>query len=42
MLPSVFVNLDRKEKAFVIASINAKIESEKKKAKEAKQAAKKK
>jgi hypothetical protein len=34
MLPSVYVNLPREEKAFVIAAIDMKIEQEKKKAKE--------
>jgi len=30
MLPSEFLNLDRREKAFLIASINLKREAEKK------------
>ena len=34
MLPSQFVSLSPEEKAFIIAAIDLKIESEKKKAKE--------
>jgi hypothetical protein len=34
ILPSVFVNLEPEEKAFIIASINLRIEAEKKQAKE--------
>lgn len=37
MLPSTFCGLDSYEKAFVIASIDIKIENEKKEAKKAKQ-----
>ena len=37
MLPSVFVGLDLEERAFIIASIDFRIEKEKKEAKEAKQ-----
>lgn len=40
MLPSVFLNLPREEQAFIIASIDIKIEAEKKKAKEAERKAK--
>ena len=36
MLPSTFVGLDTYEKAFVIASIDLRIENEKKQAKAAK------
>ena len=32
MLPSVFLNLDRQEKAFIIASIQLRTEAEKKEA----------
>ena len=32
MLPSVFLNLDRQEKAFIIASIQMKIKAEKEEA----------
>jgi hypothetical protein len=41
MLPSTFINLDPYEKAFVIASINTRIESEKEQQKKAKRAKKK-
>lgn len=34
MLPSVFIDLSPEEKAFIIASIDLKIEAEKKQAKE--------
>jgi hypothetical protein len=36
ILPSVFLNLDEQEKAFVIASIKVRIETEKEAAKKAK------
>ena len=36
MLPSVFINLDIQEKAFIIACIDKKIEAEKEKEKELK------
>lgn len=36
MLPSVFINLDTQEKAFIIACIDKKIEAEKEKEKELK------
>jgi len=38
MLPSTFCNLDPYEKAFVIASIDLRIENEKKQSKAAKKA----
>ena len=41
MLPSQFIELDIQEKAFVIAAIQIKIDSEKKKQKEAERKAKK-
>lgn len=41
ILPSQFINLDSYEKAFVIASINLRIENEKKQAKAAKRKQKK-
>lgn len=42
MLPSKFVNLDKQEKAFVVAAIQIKIENDKKKEKEVARKAKKK
>ncbi|MDP4152593.1 MAG: hypothetical protein Q8865_04005 [Bacillota bacterium] len=36
MLPSQFVNLDKQEKAFVIAAVQLKIEAEQKEAKKIK------
>lgn len=36
MLPSVFLELDEREKAFVIAAIKVKIQADEKKAKELK------
>jgi len=42
MLPSQFVELEENEKAFIIASIQIKIDSEKKKQKELENKAKKK
>ncbi len=42
MLPSQYMNLDDEEKAFVIAAIQVKIESDKKKQKEMERKAKKK
>lgn len=42
MLPSKFMNLDKQEKAFVVAAIQIKIENDKKKEKEVARKAKKK
>lgn len=42
ILPSVFAQMDEKEKAFVIASINIKSKHDKEREKKAKQAAKRK
>ena len=42
MLPSQYIQLERSEKAFIIAAIQIKIESDKKKAEEAKAKAKRK
>lgn len=36
MLPSTYINLDSREKAFIIAAIDKKVEEEKKKAKQIK------
>lgn len=42
MLPSEFTNLDKQEKAFIIAAIQIKIENDKKKEKELERKAKRK
>lgn len=42
MLPSVFLNLEEREKAFVVASVQVKMEHDKKRERELKQKIKKK
>ncbi len=42
MLPSVFLNLEKKDKAFVVASVQVKMENDKKRERELKQKIKKK